>query len=85
MPTIYCVHAAEREGQSSLKASRITMAEALKEAKLLLMAGASHVWIADKDGKLILPDDQLKARLDPATDASGGFRTNRPSRHSHAA
>ena len=42
-----------------------TIEEALRGAKLMLGNGAASVWIADSDGKLVLPADQVRLRLDP--------------------
>jgi hypothetical protein len=61
---IYFVHAATDFGVPMVKASRATVDEALREAEFALRGGAAFVWIVDGDGHLILPTDQIKARLD---------------------
>lgn len=40
-----------------------TVEGALRGARGLLGDGAPSVWIVDADGNLILPDDQVRARL----------------------
>ena len=64
MSKIYWVHAATDGGVPVVKASRATIDEALKEAELELSGGAALVWIVDDEGRLILPADQVKARLE---------------------
>ena len=66
MSTIYCVHAATSAGVLAMKASRATMDEALREAAFALSSGSAFVWIVDEEGNLILPPDQVKARLTPS-------------------
>ncbi len=73
MATIYCVHAAKSGDTPAMKASRATMDEALREAKFLLSSGSAFVWIVDGVGNLILPADQVKARLDYLASAPQGF------------
>lgn len=73
MSTIYCVHAANGIGASVMKASRTTISDALREAKLLLNGGAAFVWIVDRDGNLILPADQVRARLAQSASAPQDF------------
>lgn len=73
MSRLYCVHAAKSVGTAVMKASRATMGEALREAKSLLSSGAAFVWIVDGEGNLILPADQVKARLDHLASAPQGF------------
>jgi len=63
MTKIYFVHAATSVGVPLVKASRATIDEALREAEFELSGGAAFVWIVDGDGHLILPADQIKARL----------------------
>ena len=63
MPKIYFVHAATDVGVPVVKASRATIDEAIREAEFELSGGAAFVWIVDDDGHLILPADQIKARL----------------------
>jgi hypothetical protein len=60
---IYFVHTATDAGVPMVKASRATISEALRRAELELRGGAAFVWIVDGDGHLILPADQVKARL----------------------
>ena len=60
----YWVHAATDGGVPVVKASRATIDEALKEAELELSGGAALAWIVDDEGRLILPADQVKARLE---------------------
>jgi hypothetical protein len=64
--SIYCVHATNSVGGVVVKASRATMDEALTEAGFALSGGSARVWIVDERGNLILPADQVKARLDPS-------------------
>jgi hypothetical protein len=71
--SIYCVHAANSTAAPAMKASRATIGDALREAKLLLNGGAAFVWIADGNGKLILPADQVRARLDQSASAPQNF------------
>ena len=70
MSKIYFVHAATSAGIPVVKASRATIDEALREAEFELSGGAAFVWIVDGDGHLILPADQIKARMNQATRAS---------------
>ena len=69
MSKIYFVHAATSAGIPTVKASRATVDEALREAEFELSGGAAFVWIVDDDGHLILPANQVKARLDQAARA----------------
>jgi hypothetical protein len=69
MSKIYFVHAATNAGIPVVKASRATVDEALREAEFELSGGAAFVWIVDDDGHLILPANQVKARLDQAARA----------------
>jgi len=73
MSTIYCVHAATSEGAAAMKASRATIDEALREAAFALSSGSAFVWIVDGEGNLILPPDQVKARLDQSARAPPSF------------
>ena len=73
MSKIYFVHAATNMGIPVVKASRTTIDEALREAEFELSGGAAFVWIVDGDGHLILPTDQVKARLDRSANARHGF------------
>ena len=62
--SIYCVHAATNVGRTVVKAAfHATIDEALTEAASALSSGSAFVWIVDGDGNLILPPDQVKARL----------------------
>ena len=69
MSKIYFVHAAPNVGVPMVKASRATIGEALREAEFELSGGAAFVWIVDRDGHLVLPADQIKARLAQAVRA----------------
>ena len=69
MSKIYFVHAATNAGIPVVKASRATVDEALREAEFELSGGAAFVWIVDDDGHLILPADQIKARVNQAARA----------------
>jgi hypothetical protein len=60
--TIYRIHALTN-GDAAMRASRLTIGDALKEAKFLLGGGASLVWIDDKEGNPILPADQIRAKV----------------------
>ncbi len=73
MSTIYFVHAATSAGIPAVKASRATINEALREAEFELGGGAAFVWIVDGEGNLILPADQVKARLVQSAKARQGF------------
>jgi hypothetical protein len=73
MSTIYFVHAATSAGIPVLKASRATINEALREAEFELSGGAASAWIVDEEGRLILPPDQVRARLDQSATARQGF------------
>jgi hypothetical protein len=64
MSKIYFVHAATDLGVPVVKASRATIDAALREAEFELSGAAAFVWIVDDDGRLILPTDQIKARMD---------------------
>jgi hypothetical protein len=56
-----------------------TIEEALRGAKLMLGDGVGSVWIADSDGKLVLPADQVRLRLDsPDLAPLGEPRTTPP-------
>ena len=74
MSKIYFVHAATDVGVPVVKASRATIDEARREAEFKLSGGAAFVWIVDGDGHLILPADQIKARLDQANPRAVRFR-----------
>ena len=80
MSKIYFVHAATNVGIPVVKASRATIDEALREAEFELSGGAAFVWIVDGDGHLILPADQIKARVNQAARAPLGF-ASRSDRH----
>jgi hypothetical protein len=69
MSKIYFVHAATSVGVPTVKASRATIDGALREASFALSSGSAFVWIVDGEGHLILPADQLKARLDQSARA----------------
>ena len=69
MSKIYFVHAATNAGVPMVKASRATIDEALREAEFELRGGAAFVWIVDGDGHLVMPADQIKARLAQAAAA----------------
>jgi len=73
MSKIYFVHAATDLGVPVVKASRATIDAALREAEFELSGGAAFVWIVDGDGNLVLPSDQIKARLDQSARAPQGF------------
>jgi hypothetical protein len=73
MSTIYFVHAATSAGIPALKASRATINEALREAEFELSGGAALAWIVDQEGHLILPPDQVRARLDKSARPRQGF------------
>ena len=72
MSTVYLVHAATSAGIPVVKASRATMTEALREAEFELSGGAAFAWIVDEEG-LILPSDQVRARLDQSAKPRQGF------------
>ena len=73
MSTIYFVHAATSAGIPAVKASRATINEALREAEFELSGGAALAWIVDEEGHLILPSDQVRARLDQSAKPRQGF------------
>jgi len=64
MSMIYRVYAKNSVGRVVVKASHATIDEALTEAGSVLSSGSALVWIVDEEGNLILPTDQVKARLD---------------------
>jgi hypothetical protein len=71
--SIYCVRATNSVGRVVLMASRATVDEALTEAGSVLSRGSAFVWIVDGVGNLILPADQVKARLDQRPRAPRDF------------
>ncbi len=73
MSTVYVVHVATTAGIPAVKASRATMNEVLREAEFELSGGAAFAWIVDGEGRLILPADQVKARLDQSGGAPQSF------------
>ena len=73
MSMIYFVHAATSEGIPAVMASRATIDEALREAEFELSGGAAFAWIVDGEGHLILPADQVRARLARSATARQGF------------
>jgi hypothetical protein len=73
MSKIYFVHAASSVGVPVVKASRATIDDALREAEFELSGGAAFVWIVDGEGHLILPADQVKARLAQSARAAQSF------------
>ena len=73
MSKIYFVHAATSAGVPVVKASRATIDEALREAEFELSGGAAFAWIVDGEGHLILPADQVKARLAQSVRAPQSF------------
>jgi hypothetical protein len=50
-------------------ASHATIDGALGEAAVTLSSGSAFVWIVDGEGNLVLPPDQIKARLDQSARA----------------
>ncbi len=72
MSNIYFVHAATGGGVPVVKASRATIDEALSAAEIELSGEAAFVWIVDGKGRLILPADQVKARLEQSARAPRG-------------
>jgi hypothetical protein len=73
MSKVYFVHAATGRGVPVVKASRATIDDALREAEFELSGGAAFVWIVDGEGHLILPADQVKARLEQSARAPRGL------------
>jgi len=73
MSMIYLVHAATSAGIPAVMASRATIDEVLREAECELSGGAAFAWIVDGEGHLILPADQVRARLDRSANARQGF------------
>ena len=74
MSTIYFVHAATSVGRVVVRAdSHATIYEALSEAASALGSGSAFVWIVDGGGNLILPPDQVRARLDQSARAAQRF------------
>jgi hypothetical protein len=71
--SIYCVHATNSVDRVVVKASRATIDEALADAGLALSNGFARVWIVDERGNLILPTDQVKARLNSPAKAQRDF------------
>jgi hypothetical protein len=64
MPTFHFVTQSANAGVPVSSPPCATIDEALRGAKLMLGNGAVSVWIADSDGKLVLPADQVRLRLD---------------------
>ena len=74
MSTTYIVYAATRRGRAVARAaSHATIEKALGEAAVALSSGSAFVWIVDGEGELILPPDQVHARLEQSPGASPGF------------
>lgn len=71
--SIYCVCATNRAGGVVAKPPVATIEEALAEAGIALNGGTARVWILDERGNLILPADQVKARLDPSVGTPRDF------------
>ena len=72
--SIYCVHAATNVGRTVVTAAfHATIDEALTEAASALSNGLAFAWIVDGNGNLILPPDQVKARLGQSLRASRDF------------
>jgi hypothetical protein len=71
--SIYCVHATNSVGGVVVKACRPTIDEALTDAGFALSNGFARVWIVDERGNLILPTDQVKARLNSSARAPRDF------------
>ena len=71
--SIYCVCARNRAGGVVVQPPVATIEEALAEAGFALNGGTARVWILDERGDLILPTDQVKARLDPSARAPRDF------------
>jgi hypothetical protein len=72
--SIYIVCAATEVGHPvAMAAVHATVDKALGEAEAALTGGAAFAWIVDGDGNLILPPDQVNARLDRLPRASPGF------------
>jgi hypothetical protein len=64
MPTFHFVTKSPNAGAPASSPPCVTIDEALRGAKFMLGNGADSVWIVDGDGKLILPADQVKLRLE---------------------
>jgi hypothetical protein len=61
-------------GRTEVKAaSHATIDATLSEAASALSCGSAFVWIVDGGGNLILPPDQVKARLNQSARAPQGF------------
>jgi hypothetical protein len=76
VPTIYCIHALTN-GDAAMRGSRLTIDDALREAKFLLGAGASLVWIDDREGNPILPAEQIRARAAECSQPPQGIYSRR--------
>jgi hypothetical protein len=72
MPTFHFVTGSANAGVPVSSPPCATIEEALRGAKLMLGNGAVSVWIADSDGKLVLPADQVRLRLDSLGSAAVG-------------
>jgi hypothetical protein len=59
----YILNAAAAPGSAVSKTHYSTVDEALRGAKFRLGNGAAMVWIVDRQGHLVLPADQVAARL----------------------
>jgi hypothetical protein len=64
MPTFHFVTKSAKAGVPVISPPCATIDEALRGAKFMLGNGATSVWIADSDGKLVLPADQVRLRSD---------------------
>ena len=73
MSMIYCVHARNSVGRVVVMASHATIDVTLSEAASALSSGSAFVWIVDGGGNMILPPDQVKARLNQSARAPQGF------------
>ena len=64
MPTFHFVTGSANAGVPVSSPPCATIEETLRGAKIMLGNEAASVWIADSDGKLVLPADQVRLRLD---------------------
>ncbi len=70
MLTHYLVTTKSEQGVKTDHKHFATIDEALHGASAMLGEGAPSVWIVDSDGNLVLPDDQVRVRLNLSSGTS---------------
>jgi len=71
MPKYFFMTPAINPGGKANSPPCATIEEALRGANFMLGNGAASVWIVDGEGKLVLPADQVRSRLDWPGSARG--------------